>query len=48
MRKHLKKAVMVLVTVAIFFTPSAIDYKCMNDCLAQGYLYQYCQRVCSY
>jgi len=25
-----------------------IDYMCMQDCQARGYMYQYCQRVCSY
>jgi hypothetical protein len=25
-----------------------IDYQCMNDCMAKGYMYGYCQKVCSY
>lgn len=25
-----------------------IDYKCQADCMAKGYIYQYCQRICSY
>lgn len=24
------------------------DYKCMGDCMAKGYVYGYCQRICSY
>lgn len=26
----------------------ATDYTCMQRCLAQGFLYAYCQRVCGY
>jgi len=33
-------------------TPSAalalIDYQCVNECSAQGYLYTYCQAQCNY
>lgn len=24
------------------------DYQCVNDCTAQGYLYTYCTKKCSY
>lgn len=27
---------------------SLTDYKCMTDCVNQGYQYGYCQKLCSY
>jgi len=24
------------------------DYQCVNDCTRKGYMYQYCQSLCSY
>lgn len=29
-------------------TVADVDYQCMSDCTARGYLYAYCQNVCSY
>ena len=25
-----------------------VDYKCVQDCTAQGYMWMYCQRACGY
>lgn len=27
---------------------AATDFTCMSRCTAQGYMYGYCQKVCSY
>ena len=47
-----KLIVAVLLVLAVAATAWArykqIDYKCVSDCLAQGYQYGYCIRVCSY
>jgi len=24
------------------------DFKCMNDCTSRGYMYEYCEKRCSY
>jgi len=24
------------------------DYQCMSDCTSNGYMYQYCRKVCEY
>lgn len=36
--------VSVLVGVAVGMT----DWNCVNDCLAKGYQYNYCTKICSY
>jgi hypothetical protein len=34
--------------IASLFETSAVDYTCMNDCMKKGYMYGYCQKICSY
>ena len=48
MRTKIAVLVMIMVLTAFAAMARMIDYKCMSDCLARGYLYQYCQRICSY
>jgi len=45
MKKLLVVIGLLLVAATVY---ASTDYTCMNRCLAQGYLYAYCQRVCSY
>lgn len=28
--------------------PQSTDYSCVSDCMAKGYMYGYCTRLCSY
>lgn len=43
----------LIITLAIYLNPgtcdlAATDYKCLNECIADGYMYGYCKRICSY
>ena len=40
------------VSILLFFKVgmalAATDYRCLGDCTAKGYLYNYCRQACSY
>jgi hypothetical protein len=50
MKKLITAIALLLATMPAMADPinPAIDYKCMGDCMAAGYQYGYCQRVCSF
>jgi hypothetical protein len=47
----MKKAIVIAAVILSLFATAAyayIDAQCMSDCLSRGYMYGYCQKVCSY
>jgi hypothetical protein len=52
MRKRMKRlvaaVVMAIVLILITISVMAVDILCMQRCLSQGYMYGYCEKVCSY
>jgi hypothetical protein len=48
MKRKLTVLIAIISLAVAALAWAATDYNCMNDCLARGYLYGYCKRVCSY
>lgn len=46
MKKLLATLLLIASTSALAY--QSTDYTCLNDCTARGYMYQYCQQLCSY
>lgn len=42
------KKLILAALLALMLVASATDYECMRRCLDEGFMYQYCLRVCSY
>lgn len=42
------KRFIIITLLSSMLTASAVDYKCMSDCLDRGYMYEFCKRICSY
>ena len=43
-----KIIIFLLLILSVIIARRLIDYNCVNNCVKQGYLYNYCLQVCSY
>jgi hypothetical protein len=52
MKKRILNALLLVSFLAVVYSgyiaARYVDYKCLNECTSEGYMYGYCWDVCSY